>query len=538
MEHKRAVIYCRVSTKEQVEEGNSLATQEKICKEYAVKHGYEIVQSFIELGESAKTADRTELKKLLAFCTSKKEKIEAVIIYRVDRLSRQVEDYTFIKSKLRQSGVTIKSTAEHFEDDPAGRFMENIIANVAQFDNDVRTERSVNGMKDAVREGRYVWLAPIGYKNVKINGKSNIVPTDDAVIIKEIFSEIARNKLPIDTVWKQINLKWSAGEKLKFNRSYFYRLLQNELYSGWITKFGERHKGCFEPLLSEELFNEVQYIIGTRKKQNIGYKRNHPDFPLRKFFFHPCGHGLTGGWSKGKYKKYPYYFYHLPKSLFPKESLETKFVSLLNEYSINKVFWSRLVTYTKKHLSQIQQTKKQSITDYATRIEALKQKQHILIDKNLSGILPDDLLKKELSIIEIELKEVEYLSKKEIQDVASDSIIPLLNEFVELPGETWKRANYKGKIMLQWFYFPKGVIYDGSEFRTPKTCCLFKLKELFMLEKSPDVHHQNFTLDTPQIAKSPIDAQNSIPDKVYFDKVQLELISLNNIKEKICDENN
>src|SRR5581483_3971233 len=110
-EKKRAVIYCRVSTKEQVEEGNSLKTQEKICKDYAIKFGYEISQVFIELGESAKTANRTELKKLLAFCTNKKENISAVIVYRIDRLSRQLEDYTVIKSKLKQNGVEIKSTA-------------------------------------------------------------------------------------------------------------------------------------------------------------------------------------------------------------------------------------------------------------------------------------------------------------------------------------------------------------------------------------------------------------------------------------------
>jgi len=535
MEQKRAVIYCRVSTKEQVEEGNSLATQEKICREYGVKNGYEIVHSFIELGESAKTADRTELKKLLAFCTTKKEKINAVIIYRVDRLSRQVEDYAFIKSKLRQSGVTIKSTAEHFEDDPAGRFMENIIANVAQFDNDVRTERSVNGMKEAVREGRYVWLAPIGYSNVKINGKSTIIPTDDAVVIKEIFTEIAKNTLPIDTIWKNINLKWGTSEKAKLNRSYFYRLIKNELYAGWIAKFGERHKGSFEPLISEELFNEVQYVIGARKKPNIGYKRNHPDFPLRKFFFHPCGQGLTGGWSKGRNKKYPYYFYNLPKSFFPKEVLETMFIELLNEYSLHKEFWARLVIFVKKHLTQRQQNNKQSALQYAIKIEDLKQKQHTLIQKNLSGILPDGLLKDQLALIETELKELEYLSKKEVQDIASDEIIALLNEFVELPGETWKKADFKRKLMIQWFYFPEGVIFDGNQFRTAKTCCLFRLKELFEVEKSPDVHHKNSTLDTLEASQFPMYTQNSIPDKVFFDKVQMELVELKQIKREICD---
>jgi DNA invertase Pin-like site-specific DNA recombinase len=60
-----------VSTKEQVDEGNSLSTQQKICNDYALRNEYEIAETFIEQGESAKTADRTELQKLLTYCAEK-----------------------------------------------------------------------------------------------------------------------------------------------------------------------------------------------------------------------------------------------------------------------------------------------------------------------------------------------------------------------------------------------------------------------------------------------------------------------------------
>ena len=168
---KKAVVYCRVSTKEQADEGGSLSTQEKICKDYAIKNGYEIVDIFIEQGESAKNANRTELKRLLSICTNKKSNIKAVIVYKIDRVARNIDDYRQIRLLLKSYGIEIKSTSEFFEDNPVGRFMENIIANVAQFDNDVRTERSVNGSRDAMREGRYVWVAPYGYLN------SNFLPT-------------------------------------------------------------------------------------------------------------------------------------------------------------------------------------------------------------------------------------------------------------------------------------------------------------------------------------------------------------------------
>src|SRR6188474_2337981 len=97
---KRAVIYCRVSTKEQVEEGNSLVTQEKLCREYALKHGYEIVHAFIEQGESAKTAERPELQKLLSFCAFRKNGIQALITYKIDRISRNTDDYSHLRILL------------------------------------------------------------------------------------------------------------------------------------------------------------------------------------------------------------------------------------------------------------------------------------------------------------------------------------------------------------------------------------------------------------------------------------------------------
>ena len=171
---KRAVIYVRVYTKEQVDEGNSLSTQQKICTDYATRNGYDIAEVFIEQGESAKTADRTELQRMLRYCAEKKNGIKAVIIYKLDRLSRNTDDYSQLRILLKRYGVEIKSTSEHFENTPVGRFMENTIANVAQFDNDIRAERCAGGMKDAMRDGRYVWSAPIGYDNVKIADKATI----------------------------------------------------------------------------------------------------------------------------------------------------------------------------------------------------------------------------------------------------------------------------------------------------------------------------------------------------------------------------
>ena len=190
--------------------------------------------------------------------------------------------------------MEIKSTSEYFENTPEGRFMENIIANVAQFDNDVRTERCIGGMKDAAREGRYVWVAPVGYSNSKVGVKANIVQNEMASLVRAAFEEAAKGMHPIEQVRKMMTtqgLTVTNGRPLA--RSCFYRMLNNELYCGWIVKFSERHRGTFEPIISEALFQQVQLVLKRRKRPNIQYRIENPDFPLRRFIIHPSETKLT-----------------------------------------------------------------------------------------------------------------------------------------------------------------------------------------------------------------------------------------------------
>jgi site-specific DNA recombinase len=81
---KKCVIYCRVSSKEQVE-GTSLETQQKFCREYAARQGWDVSDVFVEMGESAKTADRTQFQKALSFCARKKPRIDFFVVYKLDR---------------------------------------------------------------------------------------------------------------------------------------------------------------------------------------------------------------------------------------------------------------------------------------------------------------------------------------------------------------------------------------------------------------------------------------------------------------------
>src|SRR5574343_870933 len=91
-EKKNGIIYCRVSSTEQVD-GTSLESQQKICSDYAVRENINVLKIFIEKGESAKTADRTEFIKAVSFCGDKKNKVNYFIVYKLDRFARCQADH-------------------------------------------------------------------------------------------------------------------------------------------------------------------------------------------------------------------------------------------------------------------------------------------------------------------------------------------------------------------------------------------------------------------------------------------------------------
>lgn len=504
MEIKKAVIYCRVSTKEQVDEGNSIVTQEKACREYALKNHYEVIEIFLEKGESAKTANRPELRRMLDFCKVKKNNISVVIAYKIDRISRNIDDYSSIRILLRKLNVDIRSTTETIEDTPAGKFMENMIANVAQFDNDVRTERCINGMREAVREGRYIWLAPVGYINVKISGKATIQPDHQADIIKWVFNEVAAGNRSIESIYFDAckkGLVTRTGKPL--SRAYFYTILKNELYCGWINRFSEKQKGSFDNIISEQVFKHVQYLIGRRKKSAKIYAIDNPDFPLRRFIQHPNGSRLTGGWSAGRRKKYAYYYFKKLGKSYGKLSLEKSFGDFLNRHSIKEEHFERLkkecIKLYKSNLVAAHNSK--ILIEKA--IQTLLEKQNAIIEKNLAGNINDRIMSDQLNRIEDEIskKKSDLLSMDNI-NIEPDELIPFLRTLLINPYKVWEKASIKGKTEFQWFNFPGGIYFDGIKFRTTQLSLLMNVRKAFHDEMFKVVPHSKKTLNTPEMTIS------------------------------------
>ncbi len=161
--------------------------------------------------------------------------------------------------------------------------------------------------------------------NAKVNGKSTIIQNAMAPLVRESFELIAQKLNSPEEVRLLMVKKGLVGKKgNEIVRSRFYTIIRNPLYKGTIKKFGITVQGTFEPIVTEELFNDVQNILKGKNRKVKYYLHENPDFPLRRFVVNEHGKQLTGYWSKGKRLKYPYYSFHSKGTTIKKRGIRAK----------------------------------------------------------------------------------------------------------------------------------------------------------------------------------------------------------------------
>jgi len=157
----KAIVYCRVSTKEQVT-NLSLTTQQNRCVEFYTNHGWEVAKVFRDEGESAKTTDRPEFQKMLVACASKQNPIHFVVVHDLNRFSRDMQDQVAVLADLEHAGVRLRSVMESVDETAAGKLMRNIYGAFNQFDNDRKAERTSSECRKLPALGRFPFKLLLG----------------------------------------------------------------------------------------------------------------------------------------------------------------------------------------------------------------------------------------------------------------------------------------------------------------------------------------------------------------------------------------
>lgn len=256
----KAIIVTRFSDEKQ-KGGTSTEVQEQTCRSYCADHQYEIIGIKKFQAQSAKASNTERVKLLLEFCKKYRDRADVLVVYKLDRFARDVGLHYFIKSELLKLNIILRSATEPIDDSPAGKFTENMLAAVAQFDNDQKTERVNSAMRNKLEKGIWQWRVPLGYKNMQTDrGKSDIaqVVEEEAQYAKKIFNWYASGQMGISEISEAmqgtglIHQKGQhKGKPIKFSPQTIHNILTNEFYIGimHVKTWDERFDGAHETFI-------------------------------------------------------------------------------------------------------------------------------------------------------------------------------------------------------------------------------------------------------------------------------------------------
>ncbi len=470
---QKAILYIRVSTDEQADKGYSLLHQEDRLRKYCELHNIEIMALFKE-DYSAKTFQRPEFAKLLDFLKKNKTVINLLLFTKWDRFSRNAADAYSMINTLDKLGVEPQGIEQPLDlTIPENKIMLAFYLAAPEVENDRRALNVIVGMRRAKKEGRWMATAPKGYKNARDeNNRPIIVPSNDAPIIRWAFEEVSKGVYYAEDIRKMCNDKG-----LVCSKNNFYKLLRNSVYCGkiLIPAYKDEEEiysnGKHEPLITEQLFYEVQDILNGRRKVLLVKNTRKEELPLRGFLQCPrCGGTLTGSASKGTGGLY--YYYHCMRGCKERvnaELVNKRFIDVLSTLTANK---NVIDTYYKvmadkfkandKGKSKATQTIQEQINKNRDRLNKARQ---MMLDNEIDGKEYREIKNQYETIID-------GLTRKRVQvSLVDDEYKKYLDFFAFLLknlDRSYEEVDLADKQRMISLIFPEKLIFKNNGFRTKR----------------------------------------------------------------------
>jgi site-specific DNA recombinase len=319
----RCAIYTRKSTDEGLEqEFNSLDAQREAGEAYVASQKHEgwvcLPQRYDDGGFTGGNMERPALRRLLADVEA--GRIDCIVVYKVDRLSRSLLDFARIVETLEKHAVTFVSVTQQFNTTSSmGRLTLNILLSFAQFEREIISERTRDKIAAAKRRGKWSGGRPVLGYDVHPNGGKLIVNEDEAGRVRAIF-DLYLDYEALLSVVKDIasrgwhNKRWvtKKGKEVggrPFNNNSLYKLLTNILYTGKLTYKDELHEGEHEAIIDAETFQHVQRMLKRNGASGGKHVRNQFGALLKGIIrCDACGCAMVPTHTtKNKTKRYRYY---------------------------------------------------------------------------------------------------------------------------------------------------------------------------------------------------------------------------------------
>ena len=511
----KAVIYTRVSSVKQLE-GDSLKTQQTDCKKYAESIDATVVKIFVEEAESAKTADRPVLNEMLDYVQENKGKVDILIAWKVDRISRSIEDYFNLRRKLSDYGVRVCSATEPINNsDAMSQALEGIFSVLAQLENNIKSERTLSNMKSGFESGRWQWRARLGYLNSK-GPKGTNIPVRDPATFEIIQKGLKAFSSGLFTVTELVAMYESWGllspkTHKPFKLNSISRILRDSFYCGkmYSRKWNRISQGLHEPMITEEeYYKNLSILDGKSSALYVSHDAKNELFPLRgDLKCAECGKPLTASKSRGENgNKYGYYHcYNKQCSLCYKskdlksEDINIGFYEYLHEIRPNddtlNLFKAILLDEWQGEVDSL----KAVITNIENQLKECNSERAKIFEVAKTGAFSADYIKTQTDKIdnrEITLKT--QISEVKIEEYDIETVINEGINFMKNPAATWKKSLIDTKQRIQKMVFPEGFYFDtNTGFGTPRLSSPFAFCEVLASSENQLVTPRRIELRLP-----------------------------------------
>ncbi len=314
----KPILHCAIYTRKSSEEGldqdfNSLHAQREACEAYIASQKHEGWQSvkkhYDDGGFSGGTMDRPALKQLLEDIET--GKVNVVVVYKVDRLTRSLADFAKIIERFDKQSVSFVSVTQQFNTTSSmGRLTLNVLLSFAQFEREVTSERIRDKIAASKKKG--MWMGgciPLGYD---LKDRKLLINAQEAHTVQHIYRrylELGCVRLLKENLDRQAIHSKARGQKggRSLSRGTLYKMLSNPIYIGQIRHKGTCHPGQHEAIIDQELWEQVQQHMASNSVEHKTRSRTTVSCPLTNKLFDVSGERLIPVHANKKGRRYRYY---------------------------------------------------------------------------------------------------------------------------------------------------------------------------------------------------------------------------------------
>nr|WP_325239671.1 recombinase family protein [uncultured Oscillibacter sp.] len=525
MTPKFAVSYLRVSTRGQAErgggadEGFSIPAQREANKNKALSMGAMIGKEFVDRGASAKSADRPELQKMQEYVKENADRVDYVIVHKVDRLARNRGDDIDIMRVLRECGVQLVSASESIDDTPAGMLLHGIMSSIAEFYSQNLANEVRKGITEKVKSGGTVSRASLGYLNIRrIDEKGReertlVLDKERAPLVKMAFEEYATGNWTVEDLAEHLamcGLTTRPTPKIPsvpINQKALYKILVNLYYKGVVKYKGVEYAGSHPALVDETTWQQVQNILASHV--NGERTREHPHILKGSLYCHSCGSRMIINYTKSRSGvRYPYFVcagrHNKVKNCKLKAVLigevERQVEQIYDRYSFPPAVRKYLENFLQEGIKAERQKYEAELDGLRRERDKLERQRKKLLEAHYNDAIPLDFLKEEQQKIAKQLAAIE--NEVKARECAFESISERLSEALELMedcGKTYRQVSDHVKKLLNQAIFSKlWVETDGritAEFTKPFDTLAAPLLDVLTRYKQEDVRGTNVLTD-------------------------------------------